>query len=160
MRTSIYPNKGRTYKKSSFRVRRPIRSFRDLEVYQRGSKLATEIYLGVIPALKEKDCPLKDKLTEIVLHIPSLIAVAHSRRFEGKEELKIMEEALEACNKAVVYLEQVRDIFAQELDKALCEDLVKRYIYLRRKTFNLYKAWVKFQEERQRENSRNTTLNH
>lgn len=132
------------YKKTRFRVKKPIRSFRDLEVYQRTARLATEIYSKIIPVLEGKSCPVKDKLTEIALFIPSSIAAAHSRRFEGKEELKIMEEILEACNKAVVYLEQIRDIFAQELDRALCEDLIKRYIYSRRKIFNLYKAWVRF----------------
>ena len=136
----------KTYKKTRFRPKRPIRSFRDLEVYQRTSQLATEVYSKIIPSLEGQTCPVKDKLSEIVLNIPSLIAVAHSRRFEG-DELRIMEECLEACNKTVVYLEQARDIFAQNIDKAACEDMIKRYIYVRRKTFNLYKAWKRFQAE-------------
>jgi hypothetical protein len=31
------------YKKSAFRVRKPIRSFRDLEVYQRAAESAAEV---------------------------------------------------------------------------------------------------------------------
>lgn len=73
--------------------------------------------------------------------------MAHSRRFEKGDELKIMEEIMEMCNKVMVYLEQVRDIFVQDIDRALCEDLIKRYIYVRRKIFNLYRAWLKFQQE-------------
>jgi len=146
---TMYSKRERVYKKTRFRVKRPIRSFRDLEVYQRTAGLATEIYSKIIPFLEGRNCPVKDKLTEIVLFIPSSIAVAHSRRFEGKEELRIMEEILEACNKAVVYLEQIRDIFAQELDRALCEDLIKRYIYARRKILNLYRAWMKFASNHQ-----------
>ena len=143
----IYPDRRGFFKKTRFSVKKPIRSFRDLEVYQRTARLATEIYSKIMPVLEGKNCPVKDKLTEIALFIPSSIAVAHSRRFEGKEELKIMEEILEACNKAVVYLEQIMDIFAQELDRVLCEDLIKRYIYARRKIFNLYKAWLRFGQE-------------
>ncbi len=135
------------YKKTSFQVKKPIRSFRDLEVYQRTSKLASEVMTKVIPTLEGKNCPIKDKLVSACLDIPTSLAVAHSRRFEKGDELKIMEEIMEMCNKVMVYLEQVRDIFVQDIDRALCEDLIKRYIYVRRKIFNLYRAWLKFQQE-------------
>ena len=131
----------KTFRKTRFTVKRPIRGFRDLEVYQRTNKCATEIMTKIIPAISESDCPVKQKLIESSLKIPQLIASAHSRRFEKGDELKLMDECMEECNKAVVYLEQVRDIFGEKLDRMVCEDLVKRYIYVRRKIFNLYKAW-------------------
>jgi hypothetical protein len=147
----MYPNRARTYKKTSFRVKRPIRSFRDLEVYQRTSQLAAEVMTKVAPLVDGKDCPIKDKLISACLDIPTSLAVAHSRRFEKGDELKIMETIMEECNKVTVYLEQVRDIFVQDIDRALCEDLIKRYAYARRKILNLYRAWVRFREEHQRQ---------
>ncbi|TSC92511.1 MAG: hypothetical protein CEN89_648 [Candidatus Berkelbacteria bacterium Licking1014_7] len=133
------------YRKSAFRVKKPIRSFRDLEVYQRASQCATEILTKVIPMLDEGKSPIRDKMVEVALRIPEAIAEAHSRRFEAKDEFNILETALECCNKAVVYLEQARDIYLRDTEgTALCEDLIKRYILLRRKTFNLLKAWQKF----------------
>lgn len=136
-----------TYKKSAFRVKKPIRSFRDLEVYQRTNQAACEIMTKVVPLLGEGNSPIKDKLIDCCLKIPESIAVAHSRRFETGDELKLLDDALEGCNKAVVYLEQARDIFIKEIEgRAICEDLIKRYILGRRKIFNLYKAWKKFQQ--------------
>jgi len=133
------------YRKSAFRVRKPVRSFRDLEVYQRTAEYATEVMTKVLPLLGDANSPIKDKLINCCLNIPELIASAHSRRFEKGEELKLLDDALEACNKVVVYLEQARDIFVKGLDeRATCEDLIKRYILIRRKIFNLYKAWKKF----------------
>ena len=150
MKTAMmpYPNRARTYKKTRFRVKRPIRSFRDLEVYQRTSKLAAEVMTKVAPLVEGKGCPIKDKLISACLDIPTSLAVAHSRRFEKGDQLKIMEGIMEECNKVMVYLEQVRDIFVQDIDRALCEDLIKRYSYARRKILNLYRAWVRFQAER------------
>jgi len=140
----LYP---KTYKKSAFRVKKPIRSFRDLEVYQRTSSCATEIMIKVIPLLGESGSLIKEKLMDCCLKIPESIATAHSHRFETGEELKFLEDALEGCNKAVVYLEQARDIFIKDIEsRALCDDLIKRYILTRRKIFNLYKAWKKFQK--------------
>lgn len=135
----------RVYKKSAFRVKKPIRSFRDLEVYQRTGQYATEIMTKVVPLLGEGSNPIKEKLVNVVLRIPEAIAESHSHRFEAKDEFKALDDALEGCNKAVVYLEQARDIFIKEIEgRAVCEDLIKRYILIRRKIFNLYKAWEKF----------------
>ena len=135
-----------TYKKTAFRVKKPIRSFRDLEVYQSTSSYATEVITKIVPLLNETGPVIKDKLIESCLKIPELIAVSHSRRFEAKDELKTLDEALETCNKVVVYLEQARDIFIKVIEeRAACEDLIKRYILIRRKIFNLYKAWKKFE---------------
>jgi hypothetical protein len=140
-----------TYKKSAFRVKKPIRSFRDLEVYQRTCQYATEIMTKIVPLLAGADSPIKEKLINCCLRIPESIAAAHSHRFESGDELKSLDEALADCNKAVVYLEQARDIFITGLEgRAVCEDLIKRYILIRRKVFNLYKAWVRFGEEKRK----------
>ena len=136
----------KTYRKTRFTVKRPIRGFRDLEVYQRTSKCATEIMTKIIPAIEGSESPVKKKLIDSCLRIPELIASAHSRRFEKGDESKIMDECLEECNKTMVYLEQVRDIFAGKADSAVCNDLVKRYIYARRKIRNLQKAWDGFRK--------------
>jgi hypothetical protein len=138
----------RNYRKTRFTVKRPIRGFRDLEVYQRTNKSASEIMTKIIPVLEGDTCPVKDRLIESCLKIPELIASAHSRRFEKGDELKLMDNCMEECNKVTVYLEQVRDIFGDKLDSVICEDLIKRYIYSRRKIFNLYKAWQRFKAEK------------
>lgn len=135
-----------TYKKSAFRVKKPIRSFRDLEVYQRTGEAATEIITKIVPLMGEGGTSVREKLVECCLKIPESIAIAHSHRFEKGDELNFLEEALEGCNRAVVYLEQARDIYIKDIEgRAVCEDLIKRYILGRRKIFNLYKAWQKFE---------------
>ena len=131
----------RNYRKTRFMVKRPIRGFRDLEVYQRSSKCASEIMTKIMPSLEGSASPVVKKLTDSCLRIPELLASAHSRRFEKGDESKIMDDCLEECNKTMVYLEQVRDIFTDKTDRAVCDDLVKRYIYTRRKIRNLQKAW-------------------
>ena len=137
-----------TYRKSAFRVKKPIRSFRDLEVYQRALEYSTEVMTKVIPLLGEGISPVKEKLINCALRIPESIAAAHSHRFESGDELKSLDEALADCNKVVVYLEQARDIFITGIEgRSICEDLIKRYILIRRKVFNLYKAWKRFGEE-------------
>ena len=102
----------------------------------------------VVPLMGEGISVVKEKLIDCCLKIPEAIAAAHSRRFENSEEFKSLDDALENCNKIVVYLEQARDIFVKDIEgRAVCEDLIKRYILIRRKIFNLYKAWKNFSRQ-------------
>jgi len=144
---ALYSYKNKPYKKTSFRVKKPIRSFRDLEVYQRTAKVAAEIMKKLLPFLQGKDCPVKEKLVDCCLEIPRLIGKAHSKRFDHPQNsLTLLEDVMSLCNDAVVYLEQIRDIYAEEVDKVICDELIKEYFYSRRKIFNLYKAWKRMDE--------------
>jgi len=100
--------------KSSFKRRMPIRSFRDLGIYQTTEKISVEIVKNIIPHIPEESS-LKKDLADCSMQIPHFIAEAHSRRFDDKAKaMKLLEEVLFLCNKVVVYLEQVRDIYSEE----------------------------------------------
>ncbi|MBI4174640.1 MAG: four helix bundle protein [Candidatus Aenigmarchaeota archaeon] len=135
---------------TGFYPKRPVRSFRDLEVYQKTSQASADVMRKITPKITGK-YPMADRMSQCLLTIPNLIAEAHSRRFEDeKAGLKLLDESMAECNKMVVYLEQVRDIYGGEVDRSVCEELIKTYIYSREKIFRLYKAWKKFQEEYER----------
>ena len=137
----------RIYRKTSFRVKRPIRTFRDLEVYQRTAKSSVRIMKEVLPLLEAKDCPVKDKLVDCVLEIPRFIGKGHSKRFDEPEaSLSLLEDVMSLCNDAVVYLEQIRDIYADDVDSVVFNDIIQEYIFSRRKIFNLFKAWKRMDE--------------
>ena len=155
----ILPQK-RFYRKTSFRVKRPIRSFRDLEVYQRTARSSVRIMKEVLPLLegKGRPCPVKDKLVDCALEIPRMIGKAHSKRFDEREvSLGLLEDVMSLCNDAVVYLEQMRDIYADDVDAALFNDIVKEYFFSRRKIFNLRKAWIKMDAEYAKRGGSNVT---
>jgi len=129
---------------SRFRPKRPIRSFRDLEVYQKTAEIFVEVMKKIVPLLPE-DAQLKKELIDVSMRIPHFIAEAHSRRFDDKEKsMKLIEEVLFLCNNAIVYIEQVRDVYSEQLDKVVCNEIIKRYSWTRQKIFNLYKAWKKY----------------
>lgn len=159
-----------------FVPKRPIRSFMDLGIYQATEKISVEIVKKIIPMIPDES-PLKKDLTDCCMKIPHFITEAHSRRFDDKpKSMKLLEETLFLCNKAVVYLEQARDIYGAEpknaateaagaaaatpggtsaataggnigIDKVVVDEIIKKYFYARQKVFNFYKAWKKFQAE-------------
>lgn len=131
------------YKKTKFYPRRIVKSFRDLEVYQRTFQNSVDVMKKVVPAM-QGESSLRDKIIESALSIPNLIAEAHSRRFDEAEAAnKLIDESMAECNKAVVYLEQARDI--HNVDRVVVEEIIKNYVNVRWKILNLQRAWKRFQ---------------
>jgi len=126
------------YRKTSFKR---IRTFRDLEVYQKALEAAVLTTKNILPEIKEYI--LQDDMIKCSLDIPNNIAKAHSYRF-SKKGLELLDKAMSQSNQMVVYLEQIRDIYG--IEKVLIEEVIRRYIYNRRKIFNLYNAWKKYEK--------------
>lgn len=99
---------------SRLNARKPIRSFRDLGVYQSTKQISVEIMRLVVPRIPEAS-PIRRDLADCAILIPHLITEAHSRRFEDKpRSMKLLEETLYLCNKAVVFIEQAKDIYGPD----------------------------------------------
>lgn len=138
---------GSGFRRTAFYPKRPVRSFRDLEVYQKTAQAGVDVMKKIMPAISTK-YPMSEKMTACMLTIPNLIAEAHSRRFEDEGAgLKLLDESMAECNRMVVFLEQARDLYSNEVNRLACEELIKNYVQVREKIFRLYKAWKKFQEE-------------
>ena len=159
-----------TFQKTRFTPKKPVRSFRDLEVYQKALECSVMVVKKLLPLLedmgkgrKEQEqrektqyregevqqratsawrCPIKDKMVACALELPKMIAEAHSTRFDAKKTgLEILDDAIRNHNIMLVYLEQVGKIYSEEIDRVVVEELIRRYAWNRRKTFNLYKSW-------------------
>lgn len=149
---------------NSFRPKKPVRSFQDLEVYQKALQAAVAIATHIYPPLavgrakkkaKEKETappptyPFLDDMLKLSLDIPRLIAESHSLRFDFPDKaVTMLERSRFCCNRMIVYLEQIRDIYAADIDRAKIEEIVKSYGYNRVKIFRLLAAWKKWAGEK------------
>lgn len=153
-----YPSRSAS---SSFRPKKPVRSFQDLEVYQKALQaavaIATHIYPPLaVPQAKKKTVsrpppvyPFLDDMLKLSLDIPRLIAEAHSLRFDFADKaITMLERARFCCNRMIVYLEQIRDIYTADIDRAKIEEITKTYAYNRIKIFRLSAAWKKWAGEK------------
>ena len=130
---------------------RPVKSFQDLEVYQKTLGLAVEITKRI-----RKDSGTNyDKLLACISNLPVLIATAHSVRFGDSERaIKALEEAMLACNLAVVYLEQYRDLENKKIKHDYFEEQIKEYLRVRGKIMRLQRSWIKFMRPQEEKNVR------
>ena len=128
-----------------FSVKKPVFTFRDLEVYQKTMEASVIILKNLKPKLQMLKYDFVDNLVNCTMAIPLRIGEGHSLRFgDHKRAILLLEYAMAECNKAIIYLEQVKGIYGSKLDQGLIGDLIKRYADTRGKIFRLEKSWQKF----------------
>lgn len=164
------------YKK--FSVKKPVRSFRDLEVYQKTLGASVIIAKDLWPELEKLAGRSQaqragiqfrhwDAMINCSMTIPLFLGEAHSLRFgDHKKALLLLENAMAGCNKMIIYLEQILGIYRPAADIALpsggkprkagsagidhdlLDDLIKKYSDVRIKIFRLEKSWQRFEPPR------------
>lgn len=126
---------------------KPIRSFRDLEVYQNTYKCGIEVMTKIITKLPDSEkYDLKDQLARSSKAIPRLIAEGYAKRHQKAGFQKYLDDAMGECNETVVSLSQCRDIYPGLIDVVLCEQLIKEYDISGRQIYKLAMAWSDFKK--------------
>lgn len=124
--------------------KKAVKSFRDLEVYQKTMECSVLICAELIPILEKEKFPLAEGMRNCSLAIPLLIAEAHGMRFANFDRaVMTLESAMQGCNKMIVYLEQVQGL-SHNADESFLEDMSSRYMQTRGKMLRLERSWQKF----------------
>ena len=127
--------------------RSPIRSFRDLEVYQNSYKAMLVVYKEILPALPEiEKYDLKDQLRRSTKAIPRLIAEGYAKRHQKAGFQKYLDDAMGESNETIVGLEQCRDLY--NINGKVMDELLDIYDKTGRQLYNLSKRWSEFKNSR------------
>src|SRR3989304_9855459 len=106
--------------------KKPIKSFRDLEVYQNSYKASIIVAAKLLPKLPESEkFDLRDQLSRSTKAIPRLVAEGYAKRHQRAGFQKYTDDAMAECNESQVSLEQARDLYG--IDKNLINSLVDIY---------------------------------
>jgi len=125
------------YQKSYY-PKRPVKSFQDLEVYQK----LLAVSVAIAKRIKS------EKVTVMALDLPVKVATAHSLRFGDQlRAIQALEEVMLNCNILVVYLEQYRDLKNKNIEPEFFEEQIKNLLSTRMKILHLQRSWQKFAKE-------------
>lgn len=127
-----------------YRVRSPIKSFRDLEVYQKTIQLSNMI-IGLEFLNEERFIDEKKEIKETAEKIPKLIAESYGDKFDSREfACKKLTLAVTLITNIITRLDILRDRFMENKKvKDSLDGLILKYTYQKRKVLNLRKAWEK-----------------
>ncbi len=130
-------------------VKKKIRSFQDLDVYQNSYGAMLKVFKHILPKLPpEEKYDLRDQLQRSSKAVPRLIAEGHSKRHQKKGFQKYLDDALTESNETIVSLSQTRDLYLQFIDIDVCNELISSYDIISRQIYNLSVAWTKFTEQK------------
>jgi four helix bundle protein len=123
----------------------PIRSFRDLEVYQNAYRGMLTVMKEIIPHLPESEkYDLRDQLSRSCKAVPRLIAEGYAKRHQRAGFQKYLDDAMGECNETVVSVSQCRDLYSELVDISLCDSLIELYDKCGRQLYRLSAAWRNF----------------
>lgn len=128
-----------------FRVRTPVKTFRDLEVYQEAVKLSAEIFNLKIPQKRSKQIEEEIKtLKENSKIIIKLLVESYDNKFEKiKTAEKELDSTVQIINLIVAKLDFLMMVIEDQEWKNQLLRILKRYQRLKIKILNLKRAWLK-----------------
>ena len=125
----------------------PIRSFKDLEVYQNSYSASIEVLNKIVPKLprfEQRD--LGDQIRRSTKAIPRLIAEGYSKKHQKRGFQKYLDDAMAESNEMIVSLSHTRDLYPNYVDPKLCEYFIDVYDKTSRQLYNLATKWKDFKE--------------
>jgi len=131
---------------------RPIKSFQDLEVYQKLLAISVTLAKRLTPSVIASP-EGRGNLTTLALDLPVKIAMAHSLRFSDQiKAIQMLEEIMLNCNILVVYLEQYRDLEnpsagSGQVETEFFVEQIKSILTVRGKILRLQFSWKKFSQQ-------------
>ena len=138
---------------SKYRVRTPVKSFRDLDVYRQTNLLCSEIF-KFTPAIKrtKKDkCLLNEFeiLYSLSKLIPKLIAESYGDRFSSNElAFSKLEQAMRIIANIVTKIDFITATIENNDIKEALNKILAKYQKQRVKINNLRRAWSRVYENR------------
>lgn len=120
------------YNRDKFRVRSPVKSFRDLEVYQKTVQLSSEVEsLG------------SSEMNKAAARIPELIAEAYGDKYDSKAiSHEKLTEAVTLITDMITKIDVLREKFKGDAGKKEALDkMLSIYHTQKIKVLNLRKAW-------------------
>lgn len=122
-----------------------IRSFRDLEVYQRLYKAMLVVMKEIVPNLPvEEKFDLKDQLSRCCKSAPALVAEGFAKRYQPRNWKKYLEDAMGECNEMIHHLSVCIDIYSKHINVGTCQKLIETYDIANRQLYRLHESWTDF----------------
>lgn len=126
-----------------------IRSYRDLDVYQRAYKAFIIVCTQIIPRLpKEEKYDSVDQLKRSSKSVPRLIAEGFAKKHQKKGFQKYLDDAMGESNETSVGLCQCKDVYPQYVDTDLCQKMINEYDIIGKQLYRLEESWNKFSNKK------------
>lgn len=125
-----------------------IRTYKDLDVYNKSLEAAKIVLIKIIPRLPDYEkFDLASQMRRCCKAIPALIAEGYAKKHQPKAFQKYLEDALGESNEMNPHLTFCRDVYHS--DASLCDKLLETYEIIGKQLYNLKSNWTNYRDQRQ-----------
>lgn len=126
----------------------PIKSFKDLLVYQNLYKAMKIVMIEMVPKLPvEEKYNLTDQMRRCCQAGPALVAEGFAKRFQKRQWDKYLNDAIGESNEMVHHLSVCIDIYSRYVDSELCKRVIDIYDICGKQLTRLGQAWKNFHDK-------------
>lgn len=126
-------------------MRKPIKSFRDLIVYQNLYKAMLMIHKQIIANLpREEKYDLVDQMRRASKAAPALIAEGFAKRYQKRQWRKYINDTIGESNEMIHHLSICIDVYPKCIDKCLCKKAIDLYDLSAKQLTKLGQTWQNF----------------
>ncbi len=123
-------------------MREKVRSFQDLDVYQRLYSAMLGVMKEITPKLPpEEKYDLAGQMRRACKSPASLIAEGYAKKNYKKDWQKYINEAIGECNEMIVHLSCCRDLYADRVNLDTINKLIDEYNISGKQLFRLGESW-------------------
>lgn len=128
---------------------KPIKSFRDLIVYQNLYKAMVLIHTKIIPSLpKEEKFDLVDQMRRASKAAPALIAEGFAKRYQKRQWQKYINDTIGECNEMIHHLSICIDVYNRYTDVELCKKVIDIYDITCKQLTKLGQSWQDYHKNK------------
>ncbi|MDP4008945.1 MAG: four helix bundle protein [bacterium] len=129
--------------------RKPIRSYRDFDVYQNLYKAMLIVLKDIVPRLpKEEKYDLADQMRRGCKSAPALFAEGFAKRYQKKNWEKYLTDCLGECSEMTHHLSVCIDAYPKYVSVEKCKEVLDLYDHSSKQLHKLRDNWRNFHEER------------
>lgn len=129
--------------------KKPIKSFRDLIIYQNLYKAMILVHKKITPKLPEKEkFDLKDQMNRASKGAPALMAEGFAKRYQKKQWQKYINDTIGECNEMIHHLSACIDVYSRYVDIKLCKKVIDIYDVSCKQLTKLGQAWQNYHENK------------
>jgi len=123
----------------------PIRSFKDLDVYNNLYQASLTVLREILPKLPEEEkYNLKDQIRRCCMSPCALIAEGYAKKNQKLAWKKYLQDAIGECNEMITHLSYIRDLYSNKIDPNLCNKLIDTYDISGKQLYRLAESWKNY----------------
>lgn len=128
--------------------KRPIKSFKDLIVYQNLYRAMVLVITKILPALpRQEKFDLVDQMNRASKAGPALLAEGFAKRYQIRQWRKYLNDTIGECNEMIHHLSVCVDIYGKFVDIKLCKETIDLYDKSCRQITKLGQSWKDYHDK-------------